>query len=134
MRIDEDLMEIWPNEVCDTYTLLCKLEHISNRLKVLFEVYTLLLSSYSEYKNIFYSQEYALPFPLPLPGGPYLLCKANGLLFTLQHSVLDLSFFLPLSPSSILVSPDSRVSPFLFHLILYYKTKTSHHLCYSNAP
>ena len=108
---------------------------------VLFEVYTLLLYSivivivtlllllllllsfYSEYKNIFYPQGYALPLPLPLPGGLYLLCKADGLLFTPQHSGLDLSFFLPLSLSSILVSPDSRVFPFLFHLVLYYKTK-----------
>ena len=94
---------------------------------VLFEVYTLLLllllSFYSEYKNIFCPQGYALPLPLPLPGGLYLLCKADGLLFTPQHSGLDLSFFLPLSLSSILVSPDSRVFPFLFHLVLYYKTK-----------
>jgi len=96
-------------------------------------VYTLLLRVYLilranhnyfiEYKNIFYPQGYALPLLLPLSGGSYLLCKADGLLFTPQHSGLDLSFFLPLSLSSILVSPDSRVFPFLFHLVLYYKTK-----------
>jgi len=74
-------------------------------------VYTLLLRVYLilranhnyfiEYKNIFYPQGYALPLLLPLSGGSYLLCKADGLLFTPQHFGLDLSFFLPLSLSSI---------------------------------